>query len=471
MDDTESISEQALPHLPLHDSGNIVCANALRYDRNELPPASECNYVMGNTPFVDQYLKSGDQKADLQELMGKDYDGYLDYSTGWHYKAAHYLNEVPSVQFAFVSTNSIAQGQPVSALFKPLFGMGWKIAFAHQTFAWNAQSTDTTHVHVVIIVMSKDVVSPVLFEYSDIKGESIPRKVDNINGYLVVGPNLFVEKRIEPLADLSEAKFGIKPADGGHLVVNTAEEYATAMADPIAAKYVRPFRGSRELINSIDRWCLWLQDAIPAEMRHSPFISQRVAAVREFRENSTPTGDAYKLKDMPWSFRPGPIPSTRYLCIPGVFSGRREYATCDWFSPAIISSNANFVCVDPDGFAFAIIESSMFMARQKAIGGRLESDCRFSNTVVWNNLPLPGIDEELRQKVIAAGKAVLEARANHPDQSLADLYDPVFMPKDLRGTHKGLDKVVDLAFGAQKPCKTNDERLQILFERYAEMTK
>lgn len=416
-------------------------------------------------------MKSGEQKADLQELMGKDYDGYLDYATGWHYKAAHYLNEVFGSQFAFVSTNSITQGQPVPALFKPLFGMGWKISFAHQTFAWNAQSTDMAHVQVVIIGMSKGAVSPVLFEYSDIKGEPISRKVDNINGYLVAGPNLFIEKRTEPLSDLSEAKFGIKPADGGHLILNTAEDYAAAMADPIAAKYVRPFRMGKELINGIDRWCLWLQNASPAEMRKSAYISQRVAAVREFREKSSPTGDAYKLRESPWSFRPGPVPTTRYLAIPAVFSERREYATCDYYEPEIIAGNKIFVCDDPDGFNFSIIESSMYITWQKVIGGRLGISCNFSNTVVWNNLPLSQVSEELRERIINAGLSVLQARANHKGQSLADLYDPDYMPIDLRKAHIALDKVVDLAFGASKPCATNEERLQVLFNNYAEMTK
>ena len=471
LDDTEIIASQALPHLPLHDSGNIVQANALRYDWNELLPASECNYVMGNPPFVGQYLKTADQKTDLQELMGKDYDGYLDYSTGWHYKAAHYVNDVRGARFAFVSTNSITQGQPVPALFKPLFAMGWKIAFAHRTFAWDAQSTDMAHVHVVIIGMSKGNVSPVVFEYEDITGDPIAKPAHNINGYLIDAPNIFVEKRMLPLSTLSEARKGSQPTDGGHLIINSPEEYEEAMADPIAAKYVRPFRMGKELINGTNRWCLWLQDATSSEMRHSAVISQRVAAVREFREKGKPTGDAYKLKDIPWSFRPGPVPSTRYLAIPRVFSERREYATCDYYSPDIIAGDKVYICSDPDGFNFAIIESSMFMTWQKAIGGRLKSDCSFSNTVVWNNLPLPAISEELRGKVIAAGKAVLDARANHPGRSLADLYDPDYMLVDLRKAHQELDKVVDRAFGASKPCRTNDERLKILFNNYAQMTK
>ena len=463
LDDTEIIASQALPHLPLHDSGNIV-------QGNELLPASECNYVMGNPPFVGQYLKAADQKTDLQELMGKDYDGYLDYSTGWYYKAAHYVNDVRGARFAFVSTNSITQGQPVPALFKPLFAMGWKIAFAHRSFAWDAQSTDVAHVYVVIIGMSKGKVSPVVFEYEDVKGEPVAKPAHNINGYLIDAPNIFVEKRMLPLSTLTEAKFGSKPVDGGHLIINSQEEYEEAMADPIAAKYVRPFRGSRELINHLDRWCLWMQDATPSEMLHSRFISQRVAAVREFRLASKKKPTREKANSA-WLFDENHQPVTSYLAIPKVFSARREYATCDWFESDVISSDLNYTCVDPDGFAFAIVESSMFITWQKAIGGRLGNGCRFSNTVVWNNLPLPAVSEELRGKVIVAGKAVLEARANHPESSLAELYNPAFMPVDLRKAHQELDKVVDRAFGAAKSCRTNDERLKILFNNYAKMTK
>lgn len=470
LDDTEMIASQALPHLPLHDSGNIIQANALRYDWNELLPASECNYVMGNPPFVGQYLKAVDQKTDLQELMGKDYDGYLDYSTGWHYKAAHYVNDVRGARFAFVSTNSITQGQPVPALFKPLFAMGWKIAFAHRTFAWDAQSTDMAHVHVVIIGMSKGKVSPVLFEYEDITGDPVAKPAHNINGYLIDAPNIFVEKRMLPLSTLSEARRGSQPTDGGHLIINSPEEYEEAMADPIAAKYVRPFRMGKELINGTDRWCLWLQDATPSEMKHSAVISQRVAAVREFRLASKKKPTREKANSA-WLFDENHQPVTRYLAIPRVFSEDREYATCDYYSPDIIAGDKVYTCSDLDGFNFAIIESSMFITWQKAIGGRLKSDCSFSNTVVWNNLPLPAISEELRGKVIAAGKAVLDARANHPGQSLADLYDQDYMPVDLRKAHQELDKVVDRAFGASKPCRTNDERLKILFNNYAQMTK
>ena len=472
LDDTEDIAGQALPHLPLHDSGNIVQANALRYDWNELLPADECSYVMGNPPFIGQYLMNDEQKSDMKELMGHDYDGYLDYATGWHYKAAHYLDSTPDAAFAFVSTNSICQGQPVPALFKPLFSMGWRIHFAHRTFAWDAQSTDTAHVHVIIVGMTKNAnLAPRLFEYADIQGDYIERRASNINGYLADGPNVFVEKRMKPLSGaLTPAAFGSKPTDGGNLILNDKGAYDGAVADPIAAKYIRPFIGAKELINGSERYCLWMVDAQPSDLRKSTFLKQRVESVKEMRLASKKK-QTRESATTSWLFTEIRQPDMSYLAIPRHFSGKREYATCRRFNSSIILGDACFLVPDNDGLAFAVIESSMFMIWQDAIGGRIKSDCRFSNTIVWNNLPLPQLSDELRQKVIDAGRGVIDARAGHEGQSLADLYDPDFMPADLRKAHQRLDKVVDAAFGAKKPCSSNDERLQVLFDRYVEMTK
>lgn len=476
LDDTESIAECALPHLPLHDSGNIVRANALQYDWNDLLSADKCSYVIGNPPFIGQYLKSVNQTEDMKAVWGKDYNGYLDYATGWYRKTSLYLAHNRYAAFAFVSTNSITQGQPVPALFKPLFSEGWRIRFAHKTFAWNAQSTDNANVHVVIIGMDKQsdkILQPTLYGYKKINGEPTKTIVSHINPYLVgCGYDIFVEKRTEMLGkDLQQAAFGAKPIDGGNLILNTREEYDEAMKNPIAAKYVRPFRMGKELINNINRWCLWLVNAEPAEMRESKFISQRVNACKNFRENSVKTGDAYKNRNTPWLFRDNNQPDCQYLAIPRVFSNRRKYTTCDLYEPNIIAGDKVYTCIDLDGFNFAIIESSMFMVWQKTVGGRLKSDPSFSNTVVWNNLPLPELTYDIKEKVIEAGKEVLKARANHPGQSLADLYDPTYMPQDLRKAHDELDKIVDVAFGATKPCSNNDERLEILFKSYIRMTK
>ena len=465
------------PRLPLHDHGNIVCANALRYDWNELLPGDRCDYVMGNPPFIGQYLKGQDQTEDMRIVWGKDYDGYLDYATGWYRKASQYLTK-PTAQFALVSTNSITQGVPVPSLFKPIVGDGWRIRFAHRTFGWDAQSTDMAHVHVVIIGMDKSddtAAPPTLYTYRKLDGEPEPTHPRHINGYLLDGPDVYVEKRSQKTGPLGHglnlANRGSQPTDGGNLILDTKEEYDEAMADPVAAKYVRPFRMGREMINGIDRWCLWLTDAQPSDLRGSAFLRNRIEACRQYRYNAPQKGDAYKNRDTPWLFRDNLQPDVDYLAIPSVFSGRREYATCDYYSSSIIAGNKIYTSLDPDGFNFAIIESAMFMAWQKGIGGRLKSDCRFSNTLVWNTLPLPPVDDATRSAIIAAGKAVLAARANHPGSSLADLHDPTFMPADLRHAHQDLDKIVDTAFGARAWLRNdNDARLQILFDDYVKLT-
>ena len=470
MDDTES-TISGLPRLPFTDTAHIQQGNALRLDWNELLPGDHCDYVMGNPPFIGQYLMSDSQKEDMRLIWDKGYDGYLDYATGWHRKASEYLAK-PGAAFAFVSTNSISQGQPVPSLFRPLFDEGWRIRFAHRTFAWDAQSTDNAHVHVVIVGMDKtSEPAPILFEYTDIDGEPAARTVDNINGYLLDGPNVFVEKRMKPLSsELSPAGRGSQPTDGGNLILDNREEHDQAMSDPIAAKYVRPFRMGRELINGTNRWCLWMPGVEPSEIKSSSFLRDRVDAVKETRLASRKAVTRGKAMTA-WLFDENHQPSTNYLAIPRVFSGRREYATCDWYTSDIIAGDKVYTCIDPDGLAFAVIESCMFMTWQKAIGGRLKSDPSFSNTVVWNNLPLPALDDETRTALIEAGRNVLAARANHPGQSLADLYDPDYMPTDLRAAHRELDKVADVAFGADRRLGDDDDaRLKILFDSYARMT-
>jgi len=473
LDDTEDIAGQTLPHLPLHDSGNIIQANALRCDWNKLLPADQCNYVIGNPPFIGHQQRTEQIKRDMELVCGKA-GGSLDYVAGWYYRAIDYLKDNPTAEFAFVSTNSITQGQQVAPLFGHIRERGWHIRFAHRTFMWDAQTTDNANVHVVIVGFSRNKEKPVLYSYADIKAEPAESRPEHVNGYLLAAPDVFVTARSQKKGTLSPmlnlANFGSMPLDNGNLLIETPEEYTEAMADPIAARYVHPIQGGKELIDGRKRWCLWLVDAEPGDMRKSKFIAQRVTACREYRENATKTGDAYKNRSTPWLFRDNHQPAHDYLAIPKVSGERREYFPCKVSDPSVIASDLLFVIEDPEGLNFAIMESSMFMTWLKTVGGRLESRCRFSNTVVWNNLPLPQLSDELRREVINAGRGVIDARAGHEGQSLADLYDPDFMPADLRKAHQRLDKVVDVAFGARKPCANNEERLQVLFDRYVEMT-
>lgn len=470
LDRTEARLGNHYDRLPLTDSGDIICGNALQTDWNTLLPGEECDYVMGNPPFVGRGLKTEEQVEETRREFGKDYDGNLDYSANWFHRAADYLADSNTGSFAFVSTNSICQGLQTTPLFRPLMTAGWRIGFAHQTFQWDAQTTDNAHVHVVIVGMARNVHNRRLFKYEKVDGEPVESHPKNINGYLLEAPDAFVEKSMKPISPiLPPAVYGSKPTDGGHFFLNTREEYLEAMEDPIASKYVHKFIGAKELINQIPRYCLWLADAGPSDLRKSKLLHDRVESVRQSRLKSR-TASTRQWSDRPWLFKQRAQPNTAYLAIPRHFSEGRDFATCARFDKDVILGDACFLVVDPDGLAFAVIESSMYMTWQKNIGGRLESRCRFNNTGIWNTLPLPRLDDASRRRVIEAGEAVSAARSNHPGASLADLYDPLTMPADLRKAHRELDKVVDLAFGASKPCESNEERLPILFDSYLRLT-
>lgn len=473
LDATESIAGQALEHLPLHDSGNIVQANALRYDWNQLLPGSHCNYVMGNPPFIGRNKKTKAQTDDLRAVWQSHYDGNLDYATGWYRTASQYLRSNYAAAFAFVSTNSVSQGLPVAPLFQALFAEGWRIRFAHRTFAWDAQSTDMAHVHVVIVGMdqsSDSIHPPVLYTYRSLNSDPEKRIAAHISPYLIDAPDIFIERRGVPLSsELSEVVMGSMPRDGGHLMIDTPEEYDAAMRDDIAKKYVHPFRMGKELIRGLDRWCLWLKEAPGSDIQQSPFLRKRITLVKNFRQDSA------AASTQAWSNRPQLFvqenqPAVPYVGIPKVFSEKRRWATCARLQPDVIAGDKIYTCIDSDGFMFSIFESSMFIAWQKAIGGRLKSDCSFSNTIVWNNLPLPEVSRELRERIIEAGKNIEQVRAQYPDESLASLYSALGMHPDLIKAHEQLDRLVDKAFGAEKPCQTDEERLTILFARYKELT-
>lgn len=422
--------------------------NALRMDWNDVLPAEQCSYVLGNPPFIGQYTKTAEQTEDAKLVWGRDYDGYLDYATCWYKKAAEYLAK-PASAFAFVSTNSITQGQPVSALFKPLLRIGWHISFAHRTFVWDSQADDGAHVHVVIVGVSKSPVERTLFMHPGGGKETVAEHPENINGYLIDAPDVFVEKRMKPLcSNLSPMVYGNKPCDGGNLQPDRAA-YEAAMKDPIARKYVRRCLGASELINGKERWCIWLEDTPATDIASSPFLKDRVSACYTWRLAQKRTGDAYKLRDIPQLFRPNEKrPKGPYLCVPRHFSGGRKYFTAARCDRGEIATDACFMADDPDGFLFAIISSQAFMAWQKAVGGELKSDCRFSNTIVWNNFPLPELIPEQRARIIEAGTNVIKARASYEGASLAQLYKrgDEFLYGKLYSAHRALDAAVETAY-------------------------
>ena len=458
--------------LPLETLSTIHIANALRTDWRDIVEPGPHVRIVGNPPFIGQYAKSAEQTKDLKLVWGEQYDGYLDYVTGWFKKASDYFDGVDGGRFAFVSTNSIAQGQPVPALFGPLFAAGWRIRFAHQTFPWESEAPGMAHVHCVITGYDKHENSQALL-YSYASGDEGPvaRPVKFINAYLLAAPDVLVRKRGRPLSSsVTPVTRGSQPTDGGNLIVEVAD-YASVAADPIASKYLRPFIGARELLHNAPRWCLWMADENfhPADVNQSETLRARVHAVKAMREKSKKAA-TQRSAATPHLFQENHQPDSSYVGIPAVVSETRLFYTAAFLPPEVIAGNKVYTAEDPDGFLFGIISSSMFITWQRAIGGRLKSDLNFSNTVVWNNLPLPEVSDRVREQVIAAGRGVLNARALHPKRSLADHYNPLAMDPALLKAHAALDRVVDRAFGAPRALATNEQRLEILFKRYAELT-
>lgn len=461
--DTAKVTQRVYQELPLRDYEGIVNANALRIDWNSVVPADEVDYVLGNPPFIGSSRLNDLQKEDRSAIFGR-IAGTLDYVACWHKMAAEYAKG-HQVRCAFVSTNSICQGQQVEPLWKPLFDDGVHIDFAYPTFEWDSQADDEAHVHVIIVGFSR--------EHDNQKklysAESC-RPVSNINGYLMDAPSIFVSKRSTPLfSGISPMVYGSKPCDGGFLQIKD-DDYEKAMNDEIARGFVRRCLGAAELINNRVRWCLWLEDATSQDIARSPFLKERVFQCREWRSAQTVTGDAYKLRDTPHLFRPNDRrPKGPFLCVPCHFSGGRKYFTVKRCESGEIATNACFFADDPDGLLFGIISSGVFMAWQKAVGGELKSDCRFSNTIVWNNFPLPKLSDEGRQAIIDAGHAVLSARRLYPDSSLADLYKPAdeFLYPELFEAHIKLDKAIESAYGIDFNGDEN-KIVTHLFNLYAE---
>ena len=460
---------EAPERLPITITAHIHHTNALTADWADLIPEPQpggTTYIFGNPPFLGHDTRTEEQAAELRAVWGRKDIGRLDYVTGWHAKTMKLLHDRRG-EFAYVTTNSITQGDQVPRLFGPLNKAGWRIKFAHRTFAWTSEAPGKAAVHCVIVGFTRDSVKPKLWDYATPNAEAASVTVERqINAYLVDGPDVFVtahQGTMNPL--IPPVTFGSTPRDGGHLVIDF-KDVDVFMADPVAAKYVHPFMGARELLHGKKRWCLWLIDLDPRDLSQSPLLRGRIDKVRTWREGSE-SKDANEAAATPHLFWWRSQPDVPYLCIPSVVSGQRKYFTAQRLPADVISSNAVFTAPDPDGMAFALVSSSMFMAWQKTTGGRLKSDLRFSSTLTWNNFPLPEISDQTRRDIIKAGEAVQAARDLHPDRTLAEAYNPLAMDPALVKAHDKLDRLVDKAFGAPQKLTTERQRLELLFASYA----
>ena len=469
--------------LPLAKSASIVHGNALRTDWNDVIPAQKLDFIMGNPPFIGAKLMSEVQRADLLAVAGSlKGAGLLDFVSAWYLKAADYMGEHP-IRAAFVSTNSITQGEQVGVLWGEMLRKGCRIFFAHRTFQWNNEARGVAAVHCVIVGFAKQEITPKrLFDYQDIRGEAHELAAANINPYLVDAANVLLPNRSKPICPVPEIGIGNKPIDGGNYLFTTDERDAFIAAEPASAKWFRRWLGSDEFINGWERWCLWLGDCPPDELRRMPEALKRVEAVRTFRKasKSPPTR---KLADTPTRFHVENIPTDTYLVIPEVSSERRACIPIGFMQPETLCSNLVKIVPDATLVHFGIVTSAMHMAWVRAVCGRLKSDFRYSAGIVYNNFPWPDLaNDDTGNKhcsaIEAAAQGVLDARAQFPEATLADLYDPLTMPPALVKAHQQLDRAVDAAYTAaekaagRKPPKlsTDAERVAFLFERYQALT-
>jgi hypothetical protein len=456
--------------LPIRIAPTIKHANALKTEWADLVPVSDRTIILGNPPFSGQSTKTAQQTADTRAVWGQRYSGYLDYVTCWYAKAIDFYGP-SNGRWAFVSTNSICQGEAAAELWQPILDAGWRCRFAHRSFEWTSEAVGQAAVHVSIVGFdrNKSLPKPRLWGYEPGgKGAGADRVVSRINPYLVEGPNLLIRSRQAALSpSLPAVGYGNKPTDGGNLTVKV-RDHDEIIKDQTAARYLRPFIGSKELLHNKDRWCLWLVDATPEEIEGSPVLRARVERVRVARLASKKLATRRKAAS-PHLFdeaRPSKVP---YLGIPEVSSELRSYVPVRRFQPDVIVSNKVYVAPDPDNFVFGVVSSAMFMVWMKTIGGRLKSDVSFSNTYTYNNFPHPLVVPKVKQRIIGGAKRVLEARLEHQANSLADLYDPGAMPPDLLEAHRGLDAAVDSAFRWSGP-DTEAARQKALFRAYATLT-
>ncbi|MGD0059161.1 MAG: DNA methyltransferase [Verrucomicrobiia bacterium] len=462
---------QFYQRLPLRASPHIHVGNALRMDWRDVISTDECSYILGNPPFVGKHYQNADQRSDMVAVF-RDFKniGDMDYVVSWFYRAAEYIQGT-QVRVAFVATNSITQGEQVPVVWGLLFGRyRVKIHFAHRTFAWESEARGKAHVHVVIIGFGAfDTGNKRIYDYDTNAEHPLVSEASNISPYLTPGPDSFVTKRTTPVADVPEMRCGNKPSDGGNLILTDAGKRELLAVEPSAAKFLRRFTGSEEFINGNMRWCLWLKDASPAELRTLPEIMKRVQAVREFRENST-AAPTRKAAQTPTLFFYISQPTTKYILIPEVSSERRNYIPMDFMLPDVISANTNFLVASDSLYLLGVLTSAMHMAWVRQVGGRLKSDYRYSGSMVYNTYPWPeAVTDRQRTAVEAGAQAVLDARTRYPTSTLADLYDPLTMPAPLMKAHQELDRAVDRCYRPEA-FDTDRQRVEYLFALYEKIT-
>ena len=480
--------------IPLTTSPHIIHGNALTLDWASVLPPQLCSYVLGNPPFVGKSYQSAEQKTDFEPVM-RDIKGagVLDFVAAWYVKAARYIKldghlasseRREPTRCAFVSTNSITQGEQVAVLWGWLLAQGVHIHFAHRTFSWSNEARGKAAVHCVIIGFGReDIADKIIYEYADIKGAAHAVNAANINPYLVDAPSVVVQSRGNPLAAVAHITFGSKPVDGGHLLMSPSERDAFLLREPTADKYVRTYLSAEDFLHAAPRYCLWLVDADPSALKQMPAVMEQIQKVRNFRLASTKAATRSDAAT-PTLFSENRQPKSDYLAIPKTSSEARPYVPVGFLPATTIVASELFTIANATNLEFAITSSAMHNSWLRAVGGRLKSDVRYSAQVVYNNFPWPDAlvkseadlrekEQVLRAKVAAAAQAILDARAAFPGASLADVYDPLTMPPALLKAHQKLDAAVDKAYepmGGKTRYTSDADRVAFLFELYQRMT-
>lgn len=476
MKQTEDIVHMNLDFLPLKTYANIVEANALRIDWETVVPKEKLNYIMGNPPFVGYSLQSKSQKDDILSIYvdekGKPYKtaGKIDYVACWYYKASKMMQGT-NIKTALVSTNSITQGEQVAAVWKPLCEQfGIHIDFAHKTFRWDSEASLKAHVHCVIVGFScfDDKRKRKLYSNDRVQ------LVDNINFYLVDANNIFVESCSKPICNVPKMTTGNRPADGGHLIIEAEDYDEFIKKEPNAKKYIKKLTGAMEFINNKARYCLWLVDINPKELRNMPEVLKRVEACKEDRLNGAE--DRQKLAATPWLFRETKCPDL-YVIVPATSSENRKYVPMGFLDSSTIATNSATIIPNANLYDFGILTSNVHMAWMRTVCGRLEMRYRYSKDIVYNNFPWCNSTDEQKAKIEKTAQGILDARELYPECSLADLYDDLTMPKELRKAHQENDKAVMEAYGFCKKDEngkrtwfTESETVAKLMEMYQKLT-
>ena len=449
MKKTEDIVHMDLDFLPLKTYANIVEGNALRINWEDVIPKAELNYIMGNPPFVGTNYMSDSQRKDMDVIFHNcNKRGKLDYVSAWYKKCSEFILST-NIVAAFVSTNSITQGEQVSILWEPLFKMGLSICFAHQTFRWDSEASLKAKVHCVIIgfTFNKYIKTKTLYS------NQIKQIVENINAYLIDAPNVIINSSNKPLCSVSTMCKGSQPTDAGNLLLTTEEKNNLILKYPVLSPYIHLCLGADEYINNKERYCLWFVNAEPKIYRDIPEIRLRLQNIKEMRENSTSPQTREKA-NIPYLFTDIRQPNTNYMIVPSVSSERRRYIPIGFMTPDIIATNLVLIIPEANLYEFGVITSNVHMAWMRVVCGRLKSDYRYSANIVYNNFPWCNPTDEQKAKIEKTAQGILDARALYPECSLADLYDELTMPPELRKAHQLNDAAVMEAYG----FRTKDRR-------------